>query len=226
MAAEWYYLSNQKQVGPVELSAIQSLVRNGLLSSSSLVFGPGLTEWTQAGQVHGIFGAGPAAASSAAPAAMQADPRTPTMLGYRGVETAGTGLTQLAMDMLRQTKPWVRFIGVMMFIGAGFMLLGGLFAMIAGAAMGSRMGTAIPAAAGLVYVAMGAIYLIPALFLNRYASRIADLLRTNRMGDLEQALGAQKSFWKFMGILMLIGLCLYAVGIAIFIVMGVGGSKF
>jgi hypothetical protein len=223
MAAEWYYLSNQKQVGPVELSALQSLVRNGLLSNSSLIFGPGLTEWTQAGQVHGVFGASPAAA---APAAMQADPRAPAMLGYRGVETTGTGLTQLAMDMLRQTKPWVRFIGVLYWIGAGFMFLFGLIVSLAGAALGSRMGTSVPAAFGLVYVAMGALFLMPALFLNRYASRIADLLRTNRMGDLEQALGAQKSFWKFTGILTLIGLCLYAVGIVIVMVIGIGGSKF
>ena len=64
---------------------------------------------------------------------------------------------------------------------------------------------------GLMYFAIAAIYVAPAIFLNRYASGIAALLRTNRSSDLEQALRSQKSFWKFIGILMLVILSIYAV---------------
>lgn len=40
----------------------------------------------------------------------------------------------------------------------------------------------------------------PATYLARYASRIASLRGTGRVDDLERALEAQKSFWKFVGL--------------------------
>ena len=83
------------------------------------------------------------------------------------------------------------------------------------------MGMAFPAVFGLVYVAFGLLYVLPALFLNRYSSHIADLLRTNRMTDLELALAAQKSFWKFVGVFILVILCLYVLGIVAAIVIAV-----
>ena len=42
---------------------------------------------------------------------------------------------------------------------------------------------------------------------------------SNRMNDLEEALGAQKSFWKFVGIMVLVMIGLYVVGIAIMVIM-------
>jgi hypothetical protein len=56
---------------------------------------------------------------------------------------------------------------------------------------------------------VGVLYFLPALLLFRYASRINDLWTNRSVRALEDALEAQKSFWKFVGILMLVVIVLY-----------------
>ena len=214
MAAEWHYVVNRQQAGPVELYQIEQMLRGGSLSGNDIVFGPGLAEWTPAARVPAlahVFGGAPMGQMGSPLDALG----NANMLNYRGMDTGGSGLSPRATDLLRQTKPWARFIAIIMFIGAGFMLIGGLGFMVAMSNVSSRNGP--PAALGLVYLAMGALYITPALFLNRFASGIANLLMRNRMSDLEETLSAQKSFWKFMGIMTLVVLCLYAIGIVVFI---------
>jgi len=121
-----------------------------------------------------------------------------------------------AADMLRKTKPWVRFMSVMMFIGSAFMALGGAIMMAAGAARAPGMPGAV---FGLVYILMAILYIIPAVFLWRYADRIGSFMLRRTPAELTHALEAQKSFWKFVGILTLIVLCIYAL-IAIFGIFG------
>ncbi|HET6251547.1 MAG TPA: hypothetical protein VFE47_27935 [Tepidisphaeraceae bacterium] len=77
--------------------------------------------------------------------------------------------------------------------------------------MTSRGGTSEPAILGIVYVVMAILYFIPAMLLNRFASRIAMLMRSKRMIDVEAALAAQKSFWRFIGIMLIVVLGFYLV---------------
>ena len=129
-----------------------------------------------------------------------------------------------AADMLRQTKPWVRFISVMFFIGAALCALGGLGVIVAGMVGGMAGGTASSRAGlflaflGFVYILMAILYIAPGVFLWKYADRIGIFLRQQTPGRLASALGAQKSFWKFIGILTLVFICLYP--IMILVVMG------
>ena len=62
---------------------------------------------------------------------------------------------------------------------------------------------------------MALIYIFPAVFLWKYADRIAVFMRERSTGALASALEAQKSFWKFVGILTAVVLAIYA---AIFVV--------
>ncbi len=71
---------------------------------------------------------------------------------------------------------------------------------------------------------MALIYIVPAIYLWRYADRIALFIQERSTGTLASALEAQKSFWKFVGILMLVVVAMYAVGIIIAIVVGAAGS--
>jgi hypothetical protein len=194
------------------LSAIRDLIAAGSVAQSTLVFGPGLSQWMPAAQVPALAAGGVVA--TADPAALGA-----SMLPYRGVETSTHGLSDVAIRALQQTKPWVRFIGIMTFIGAGFMVLGGIGMLIAGA-FAARGGpsSVIPVWLGAVYIVMAFVYIIPGILLNRYASGIANLMRSQRMSDVEHALTAQKSFWRFSGIALIVVMCLYFVFIAIMVV--------
>ena len=124
------------------------------------------------------------------------------------------------VSMLLQTKPWVRFISVMMFICSALMVLVGFFMMLGGAIGNSPPGFNM-GFLGLIYIVMAVLYIVPAVFLWRYADRIALFAQERSTGALALALEAQKSFWKFVGILMLVVLSIYAVIIAFAIIISV-----
>jgi hypothetical protein len=139
-------------------------------------------------------------------------------------------ITANMVQSLRQTKPWVRLLSIVGFLATGFMLLAGLFMLVAGAMSQSLVGRASPFGAvggvllGVLYALLALLYLFPSLFLFRYASAIARMLNGETVGGMEAALEQQKSFWRFMGIMTLIVLCLYAVMLAIVAVVAVVGA--
>lgn len=104
-------------------------------------------------------------------------------------------------------------MSILMFVVGGLMAFGGLFALVGGLIGGGRSGMFGPMGAfvGLIYVALALLYFVPAIHLSRYASRIAQLRAAGLVGDLESALDAQKSFWKFIGIFTAIVVSVYAV---------------
>ena len=119
------------------------------------------------------------------------------------------------VEYLRQTKPWVRFISILGFIGTGFLLLAGLLLIVGSSFVSSRFGSGLGgvpiALIGLLYAILGALYIIPVVFLFRYANGIQKALSVDLTGGMEDALRSQKSFWRFVGILMLILLILQVV---------------
>src|SRR5215213_2786165 len=122
---------------------------------------------------------------------------------------ANVPVTPLMVEHLRATKPWVRLISVIMFISAGLIFLGGLAMMFLGSSMGTR-GFGLGPVIGIIYFIMGGLYVVPAYFLHQYASSIQDFLQGGGDSAMENALGSQKSFWRFVGILTLVIICIYA----------------
>ena len=134
-------------------------------------------------------------------------------------------ITQGVLQQLAGTKPWVRFMAVLMFVGAGFMLLGALVALIAGGAMAASgkvpgFSAGMISAFAILYALMALIYIYPALKLWRYANQIAMLLVSGSVLDLEGALNQQRAFWKFLGIMVLAVFAIYIVAIIAMIVLG------
>lgn len=117
---------------------------------------------------------------------------------------------------LKQTRPWVLFLAILGFIFGGLAIAGGLimgvvmgFAGSMGGELSQGMGAAMGIGLGALYLLMGVVYLFPSLYLLRFASGIAAMLKNDPVGGMESALRAQKSFWKFAGIFMIVILCLY-----------------
>jgi hypothetical protein len=122
---------------------------------------------------------------------------------------ANVTVTPLMAEHLRATKPWVRLISVIMFISVGLMFLGGLVMMLMPSPAGMR-GFGFGPIVGIFYFIFGLLYLLPAYFLHQYASSINDFLQGGGDSAMENALGSQKSFWRFVGILTLVIISLYA----------------
>lgn len=115
------------------------------------------------------------------------------------------GLEETA-EMLWKTRPWVRFVSVMMFIASLLMIAGAVFGLVLGN-IGGRQGA--PVIFSLVYVVMSLMYAIPASYLWAYADRIGVFLADRTTVSLARALQMQKSFWKFVGIALIIVVCVY-----------------
>jgi hypothetical protein len=76
-------------------------------------------------------------------------------------------------------------------------------------------------ATGFFYIILAILYVFPGVFLSRFASAIK-LLQTNRSAQaLEEAIRYQKSFWRYVGILSIVGIALMIVGIILVIVVAV-----
>ena len=146
-------------------------------------------------------------------------------------------LTENMLVLLKGASPWLRFLGIVGFIGAGLTALSGLsvisvvpimrgvwdeipgfstFSGIFGAIFGSGM--------AVLTVGGGVLMVFPSLFMYRFGDKIRSYLRTGRDQDLEEAFRNNKSLWKFSGIvciislafipLMIIGVVIVAVAMA------------
>ncbi|HUF18392.1 MAG TPA: type II secretion system protein GspG [Thermoanaerobaculia bacterium] len=142
---------------------------------------------------------------------MSTDP--PSMRGP--ISPSGDTLTPAMIESLRRTKPWVRFLSVLGFIAAGFMVLAGLaLAVIAMVSEGPEFPGIFGLIVGLLYFLLALLYIFPSLYLSRYATAIGRALRPGpKSSAVEEALGHQKSFWKFAGIMALVMLLLYIPGV-------------
>jgi hypothetical protein len=142
-----------------------------------------------------------------------------------------------AVEMLRQTRPWVVFMSVLAFVGSAFSLLLSLAMFAIGAAMPAGMKAAGGAAAniggamGAVYAVLGLVYLPVAgmliyqgIKLWQYGASIGALLGSRAPVDLEEALKHQKMYWKFTGIAYIVIMALYVVFIVGAMVVGVAAG--
>jgi len=210
MASPWNYLQNGQTLGPIPEEQLKAMLVAGTLKGDDLVWREGMTGWTAAKQC-------PELATFSLPA--------PASNPYgASVGSAASAETSLAVvNLLRQTKPWVRLLAVLGFIGIAFMLL----ASVSMLALGSFAGNNLPAGLGIAmmlgYLVVAGIQLPAVIFLNRYASRIGALVNSNAPADLEAAISAQKSFWRYLGILILIMLCLNILVLLIAVLVGIAG---
>ena len=105
------------------------------------------------------------------------------------------------IHILRKTQPWVRLVSMFGFLCVG--LIGVL-------AVASWVGTSRdrlaqgPFAALLLYPVLLVLYLIPSFQLLKYSRRIGTFVAQGHTVQLEAALEAQRAFWRFIGIVVVV----------------------
>jgi hypothetical protein len=149
----------------------------------------------------------------------------------------GEKYTPLMVEHLKNTRPWVLFLAIVLIVACAFMVLAGLGMLAGGAAFGASnpayrelqsQGMPIFIITGLIYIGLSGLYIPIIVFLFRYARSIKGLLGTGLTASIEEALGHQKSFWKYVGIITLIGISLFVLMIIIAIIVSIAsfGSSF
>ena len=125
----------------------------------------------------------------------------------------------ILIEPLAATKPWVRFLSILGFIFAGFMVLAGVIVMLGGMAASSALGDEAAGTGiagtflGVFYIVFSLMYFFPSLFLFKYASAIGRAIDSHSSDDIADALVSQKSFWKFAGIMGIVMIVLMVLGI-------------
>lgn len=133
-------------------------------------------------------------------------------------------LDQQASGYLSETAKWGKFLAIVGFIMCALIVLIGIFAgSIMSSAFGELGGGAgfggMGVGMAVVYILFALLYFFPCLYLYRFAVRAQVALRNNDQQSLNIAFMNLKSCFKFVGILTIIVLALYALGI-IFAVLG------
>ena len=72
--AQWYYLVNNQQQGPISSEQLKELSANGTVTPQTYVWREGLDDWKPANMVQGLFGQAGAPAGEALQASMPQSP--------------------------------------------------------------------------------------------------------------------------------------------------------
>lgn len=136
-------------------------------------------------------------------------------------------LTPEAQYYLTEGAGWAKFLGILGFIGCGFILIlaffiGAIFNM---AAKVSPNPSAFPAGMGIlfgiIYGLMALLYFFPSLYIYQFGTKAKQGVLIQETADITLAISKLKSFLKFWGVLTII--C-FAFGILCFlgIIAGAG----
>ncbi|MRX67855.1 hypothetical protein SAMN06265349_105230 [Flavobacterium resistens] len=134
-------------------------------------------------------------------------------------------LDQSAKDFLKETAKWAYFLSILGFIGIGLFVVIAIFAGAIFASMGNTMaGVGVFAGSfgaimSFFYLLIAAVYFFPVYYLFRFGSNAKRAFRENDSEALTSSLGYLKSHYKFIGILMVSMLVLYAL-IFMFAILG------
>lgn len=147
-------------------------------------------------------------------------PQAPSYQPHAAAPAPGQEVPATIVESMRGSRGWIMFLGILTVIGAGLMVLGGLGVMVAA----DRIG--MPGFLGMVYIFMAAIYVLPAVFMLRFAGAIKQLTETRSMDSLDEACARSRDFWRLVGIMALVVMVLYFLAVFAAIAMGVAGSAF
>ena len=139
------------------------------------------------------------------------------------VSNTGASLSEIMLRYLKEASPWMRFIGILGFIGSGIIVLVGIILAIVLAVTVDAFADSSTWLVSLLYLPMGVLLFFPSLFTYRFGAKVKSYLINNLDEDLEIAFKNNKSLWKFNGILSIISLAATPVMFIITMVVGVSG---
>lgn len=138
-------------------------------------------------------------------------------------------LTLQAQSYLKETGKWAMFLAIIGFISVALGVLLGVFYIVMGSAMFAQQG--MPANMGAIFPALGGfmiifsiLFIFPAIYLLKFASKIKEALADKNSERLAEAFSSHKSFYKFIGIMTIIIIAFYLLIFIFAIVAGVAAA--
>lgn len=114
---------------------------------------------------------------------------------------------------LKETSSWARFLAVVGYVSVGLLVLLAVFVMFGASQLNSFTQSPVGMPfefLGFVYLVVAGLYLIPINYLYKFASRMKSGLLLNDKILVTSGFENLKSLFKFMGILTIVILSIYA----------------
>ena len=130
-------------------------------------------------------------------------------------------LSRESLGYLNEIRKWALFLAIIGFVFVTFMVIAAFSIGALFSSMGQNANMPIPPSFfGLLYFVMALIYFFPIFYLFKFASHAREGILGKRQGQLDLAFMNMKSHYKFMGILMIVMLCLYVImGVILVVVL-------
>jgi len=147
------------------------------------------------------------------------------------IENKGISLSEDALRQISQTAKWAQFLAIIGFVVTALIVVAGLF-------MGSFMSifkemsgntqmTHMPfMALSVIYVIMGGVYFIPSWFLYKFSTETRKALVGSDEEILTQAFANLRRTFKFLGIMTIVIIGLYALVIIAVTIGAAAGAAF
>ena len=142
----------------------------------------------------------------------------------------GLGIDANSRTHLSEAARWAKFLSIVGFVLCGLIAIVGIFA---GSILSSMSSTfdggygnspmgmrGMGAMAGVLYVAIALLYFFPCLFLYRFATKMKAALASNDQQTLNTSFQNLKVMFRFVGILTIIVLAIYAIVFLMAIIAG------
>lgn len=136
-------------------------------------------------------------------------------------------LTPEAQYYLQETGRWAYFISIVGFVMCALFLIaalfiGALFSILAQfSPVYRQMPSGVGGALSVIFILMDVLYFFFPFYLYQFAGRIKKGLLLTDTDQVTQALSKLKSFFKLCGIVTIVMLCIYALEIIIFAIIGI-----
>ncbi|OYW73115.1 MAG: hypothetical protein B7Z37_22830 [Verrucomicrobia bacterium 12-59-8] len=227
-----------QELGSFEIPQILAGLKTGFLQASDWGWREGMSGWEQLSEIVRTTQApltktisSPLSAPVKRPAEVKLpDGLNPYAAPISNIQAATSSIVPPnVIKELTGTKPWVRLLSVLMWLGCSVFLVFIVINLVFGLRGGSTLIQSGAAGAGLAYMIgstvgyciMALLIIYPTMKLSKYASKIGRLADSRTFIDLAAALAEQRRFWKFYGILTLIYLSLAALFVGL-VLAGVG----
>ncbi|HPF93262.1 MAG TPA: hypothetical protein PLV65_04975 [Tenuifilaceae bacterium] len=121
-------------------------------------------------------------------------------------------LSQMAVENLKRTIPWMRFLSIVGFVFCGFMVLVALLLLFG---LGSAM-AGVGKFAGIAYLLIALLMFYIYKYLFGYANGLKASFESNSSVELDAAFDMQRKFWKILGIVAIVYVALIALALIFF----------
>lgn len=129
------------------------------------------------------------------------------------------------LEILRRTRPWLRFLGIALLLGAAVTVLIGLALAAIGIVASGMLGEEGEAHVGPVLLLLGLallpfslVYVYPGIVLLRAASRIPRAGAADAEAAASASIELQRRFWRYVGVAALLALAFQ--GLMLLVVAG------